>query len=1076
MVTMKIFHILIIFSLAIINFPYQLTPAVPADSLVYQSHSIVTPEIIISEITPSYIVAGSGDTNIIITGSGYSESTEVFYDGAAIGYAFIDSMHMSAIIPSYYMINPGLASISVIDNEISASIDYQIYPRTDTWMQSSPEGGEVHDIVIDPQNPSILYAATHEAGVFKSVDSGEHWFRSSNGISSAGGMIAALAISPDNSNLVIASGDGTYRSTNAGETWTKVLLAGTLTDRSVSLRFHESIPNLVLLGTEIGLYRSVDGGKTWQEIIGEKLGTVELSVISSVAIDAYDPLVFYVIKSQTTYPENILWKTADGGNTWHQISGGWPEGRVQSIVADPITSGVLYATAQQGSLPNAGIFKSLDGGETWSQVLSSADDFYKVCINPINPQDVLVAAGDGILRTQNGGTDWSLIDTGISTYNSITAINVNPNDPALLYFGNKFGISRSTDSGANWMKINRGLTAQKIHNLAYAQGTHTLYASTESGGYWTSSDYGLSWEQHFIKDGYYKGPTFSVDPNNPLHLITGTIRESVDGGLTWSDAWSESGDYVAFASNSDIYRSSHGEVFRSTDNGATWVDISPTIDDYGGSVYSEFLIADVIDPNTVYLLTTTIAYSPDRLDFSLFFTNDGGITWNNPITYDSYRALHSLAIDPSNPSILYLSTSQSVMKSIDGGYSWAETGLFYNIPVNATAVDPLNSQLIYAGTQGFGVYRSQDGGANWSQYNYGLSGGNVYSVVAIPDIPASSPDTAEEGVTATASSLKSRVIAINSGQLYSFSQVNYPPTNIMLSKLTVEGHLPVGTLVGTFKTTDANSTDTFSYTFEDKAGCVDNASFSISQAKLLTNEVFDKDIKSAYKVCIRSTDNRGLHTIKEFIISIPQNHIPPPAPKLYKPANNAPGIRSTPTFYWYASKGANGYQIQIDDDLTFSEPPFYQSGVLGSLSHKPTSVLSVGQWYWRVRARDSAGAWSEWSEVRLLTILPPIPKSPTLLRPLNGNFINDSTPQFIWNPGIGAVSYELQVSKNQSFTAGSLIINEQTSDLYYTMTSPLREGAHFWRVRGINSAGEFGSWSKVSQFVYARIYRYRIQN
>ncbi len=183
----------------------------------------------------------------------------------------------------------------------------------------------------------------------------------------------------------------------------------------------------------------------------------------------------------------------------------------------------------------------------------------------------------------------------------------------------------------------------------------------------------------------------------------------------------------------------------------------------------------------------------------------------------------------------------------------------------------------------------------------------------------------------------------------------------------------------------------------------------------------------------------------------------PVQPVLNLPLNNAPGIRSTPTFSWRAAVGVNAYQFQYDEAEDFADP-FYTSGVLAITTHKPTPNMELGTWYWRVMARDAAGNWSNWSLYRTITILPLIPAAPVLANPTTASFTNDITPDFGWNPVPGSgITYQIQIDNLATFAAP---IEADQNGLGTTFTSPdLTQGLKYWRVRAYNATNEPGPWS-----------------
>ncbi len=189
----------------------------------------------------------------------------------------------------------------------------------------------------------------------------------------------------------------------------------------------------------------------------------------------------------------------------------------------------------------------------------------------------------------------------------------------------------------------------------------------------------------------------------------------------------------------------------------------------------------------------------------------------------------------------------------------------------------------------------------------------------------------------------------------------------------------------------------------------------------------------------------------------------PLPPALNLPANNAPLIRATPAFSWLAAVGANAYQFQYDEATDFSDPA-YTSGVLSVLTHTPTPAMGLGTWYWRVKSRDVAGNWSEWSGYRTITILPLIPVAPASTVPGTNSFTNDNTPDFNWNPVTGAAKYEIQIDNLPTFAAPiEMTVNDVGTTTYTALTS-LTDGLKYWRVRAYNTVNEPGAWSLVRFF------------
>jgi hypothetical protein len=192
--------------------------------------------------------------------------------------------------------------------------------------------------------------------------------------------------------------------------------------------------------------------------------------------------------------------------------------------------------------------------------------------------------------------------------------------------------------------------------------------------------------------------------------------------------------------------------------------------------------------------------------------------------------------------------------------------------------------------------------------------------------------------------------------------------------------------------------------------------------------------------------------------------ITPSAPSLYSPSNGSSTCDNTPTFDWGSVSGAQSYSIQVDNDSDFSSPEI--DAITYNTYYIPTTSLSTGTYYWRVRGSNDCGT-SGWSSAWNFTIIE-TPSSPSLSSPSNGSSTYDTTPYFDWSSVSGATSYCIQVDNDSSFSSPE--IDTMTSNSYYTPVTPLSPGTYYWRVRASNSCGD-SSWSSVwSVNILCRIY------
>ena len=141
---------------------------------------------------------------------------------------------------------------------------------------------------------------------------------------------------------------------------------------------------------------------------------------------------------------------------------------------------------------------------------------------------------------------------------------------------------------------------------------------------------------------------------------------------------------------------------------------------------------------------------------------------------------------------------------------------------------------------------------------------------------------------------------------------------------------------------------------------------------------------------------------------------PPAAPALSKPANAA-GVIGTPAFIWLASATSVIYQFQYGNNANFVSPT-YTSAELAALNHTPPAI-PYGIYFWRARAKDTAGNWSKWSAARKIMILPPTPLAPALETPANAVVSNNRAPAFNWNAVDNGNTYRLEISESKTLPA-----------------------------------------------------------
>jgi photosystem II stability/assembly factor-like uncharacterized protein len=603
-----------------------------------------------------------------------------------------------------------------------------------------PYGGAVYTLAIDPQDASVIYAGT--AGVFKTTNGGSRWTTADSGIT---GMIPSLAIDPQNTAILYAAtATGVFKSVDGGATWNAANSGMPMQPfiRSLAIDPRNSATIYAELGYPYGVYKTTEAGANWSP--------------ANSGLPAYPTLVFNLAidpkNSGTVYIGMGLagvYKTTDGGASWSAVNSGLVGLLIGPLAIDPQNPSTLYAGwwNPPGMVAASGVRKSTDGGATWrdsSIGLPSSAPFSVV----IDPHGAIYAGlQDGVFKSTDGGASWSAANSGLPRGSFTLAVD--PQNPGTLYAGhneqNGFGVFKSTDGGGSWNEANSGLAATHVSYFAidpWSPGT--VYAAlwpcsasvcfTETRLFKTMNG-GASWSR--ANSGLPPGSLGSlvVDPQNPATLYacvseyTGNgailplpvVFQSMDGGTSWrklpglkGGCNSGSGLLSVDPHNSaTLYAVVDGGVSKSTDEGASWVDLlkPDSID---------ALAMGTENPSTIYA---------GSWNGPAYKSVDGGTNWTLlrlPADYldvpdpEDQPAIWSMAVDPQDSNTAYVGGTDGVLKSGDGGTSWSavNSGLLPgwdgNFYVASLLIDPNDSNTIYAGTV-TGIFKSTNAGGTWRQ-------------------------------------------------------------------------------------------------------------------------------------------------------------------------------------------------------------------------------------------------------------------------------------------------------------------------------------------------------------------------
>jgi len=542
----------------------------------------------------------------------------------------------------------------------------------------------VFGFAFAPSGSPTIYAAAG-AVLWQSFDQGTTWM---NGNFFFGGYTHAVVAPYGSVVLVGAENSGVWRSTD-GVNWNQVALAGYTpgsfaVDPSNPAIIYVSYGGFWANASPGGVYRTLDGGETWSPI-SDGLTNADVRCL------AITPSAVYAATS-----DRWVFRLPPGETQWVQTNTTAVPGRAQVIAAHPLDPGVVYASS---FLEPSGIYKSNDGGENWAPIDEGLANraVTAIAIDPNQPSSLFVSPfSAGIFQSQNGGATWTprCAGTGITFFNIATPAQ-DPNTFFASYNSASNRVIKSEDGGMNWLPRSNGLIVAPGVLTRHPTAPQTMYAGcpfgvwkTENGGEnWTGMSDGLP------LDYFHGGP----------HGIQSIVADSRDGRILY--AGTATGVYVYDPQTN------------------YWGERNEGI---SGSRFVNSIVVDPLDPDILYIGTSILGNS---VTTPVWKSIDGGFHWTPASEGIPPTWAQTLAIDPSNPLVLYAGTGSGIYKTIDGGRTWSSIGgEDINYPyIDFIAIHPQNSFIIYAGVRGSkGVYRSLDGGQSWESINEGLLSRRFY--------------------------------------------------------------------------------------------------------------------------------------------------------------------------------------------------------------------------------------------------------------------------------------------------------------------------------------------------------------
>ncbi|UCG86345.1 MAG: hypothetical protein JSW71_20985 [Gemmatimonadota bacterium] len=576
-------------------------------------------------------------------------------------------------------------------------------------------GGRIADVAVVESKPQVFYVATASGGLWKTTSHGTTWEPLFDDQPTA--SIGDVTLAASNPNIVWVGtgepqnrqsspwGNGVYKSTNGGHTWTHMGLDDT--HHIGRIVIHPTNPNVVYVAAvghlwgpndDRGVYRTRDGGDTWEKVlfVDENTGAIDLAMDPG---DANTMFAAMYQRRRTGWgfngggPGSGIYRTLDGGESWQELENGLPEGDKGRIGLDVYRrdGNLVYAVVEAdkrdpsrgfgGGGPQterkSGVYRSTDRGETWERISSTNPRpmyYSQIRIDPNDPERIYVL-GTQLAISEDGGKTFRN-DGAQDIHVDHHALWIDPRDSDHLIIGNDGGVAASFDRARSWRMYDNLAIGQFYQVGVDMRDPYYVCGGLQDNSSWcgpsrTLNAYGIKnsdWYDVWGGDGFFN----LIDPTD--HTIL--YAESQGGNI--------------------------GRVDVTTGEGTRIRPVARPGDDEEADRSFRFnwntpIVISTHDPATIYTGANVLLRSPDR-----------GVTWQE-VSPDLTKQ-----IDRTELEIMGVLGSEPMLSANDGISTYGN--------ITTIGESPLDTDVVYVGTDDGNVQLTRDGGATWTDLTSNVRG------------------------------------------------------------------------------------------------------------------------------------------------------------------------------------------------------------------------------------------------------------------------------------------------------------------------------------------------------------------